>query len=679
MRKEQFNKRSSCRFKQFNRHGYSLFAALGKEVLIGVLSVSTLSYAKADGISIRPDLGEDTLSHQEVKLDEVVVTGSRAPLTALQSAKIVTVISRDDIHRAAVETVNDVLKLATGVDVRQRGGFGVQTDISLNGGTHDQLTILLNGVNISNPQTGHNASDFPVSIDDIERIEVLEGAAARVYGSNAFSGAINIVTRKDVDQHQLTARLESGSFGTVGTEGSYEWGKSMVGHALVSGGYTRSDGGSANSDFEKGRMYLNGQMNLLPNLSMNGQMGWSLQSYGANTFYSSLFPDQYEKTMHLMGSYGLTWRNVVKGLELSPTVYYNQFKDHYQLTRDMAGAAAGENYHDLDIYGLTLNALLEWSLGKTSLGADYNTERLWSTAYGEEQPEASWKAISGSDRQYSRLGKRQNTNLFLEHNVVLRQWTFSAGVLANRNTGLDNDFRFSPGVDIAYRPNIHWKLIASWNQAIRIPTYTDLYTNNKAQYGDVNLKPEHNSTLKMGASFRTLGIETVANTFYSHGTDMIDWVYETAESTRYHALNIGKLDNLGYSMDVTFHLPELVSPAFFITQVKLGYAYIYQTHETNQPIFKSLYALEYLKHKFTAQLDHRIWNRLSAHWALRWQQRMNGYTPYFKLDGKLQWDANRYQLYVKADYITNHRYVDVGGVLQPGIWVMAGGSIKLDL
>lgn len=63
MRKEQFNKRSSCRFKQFNRHGYSLFAALGKEVLIGVLSVSTLSYAKADGISIRPDLGEDTLSH----------------------------------------------------------------------------------------------------------------------------------------------------------------------------------------------------------------------------------------------------------------------------------------------------------------------------------------------------------------------------------------------------------------------------------------------------------------------------------------------------------------------------------------------------------------------------------------------------------------------------------------
>lgn len=69
-------------------------------------------------------------------------------------------MTREDIQRSAAQTINDVLKLATGVDVRQRGGFGVQTDISINGGTFDQIAIFLNGVNISNPQTGHNASDF---------------------------------------------------------------------------------------------------------------------------------------------------------------------------------------------------------------------------------------------------------------------------------------------------------------------------------------------------------------------------------------------------------------------------------------------------------------------------------------------------------------------------------------
>ena len=200
MYRHRFNDRQALRFKHFSRRSYALFSCIGREVLICTLSVATLTYAKADGISTKSAataMAADSLGRQEVKLDEVLVTGSRAPLTALQSAKIVTVISRDDIQRAEASSINDILKLATGVDVRQRGGFGVQTDISINGGTFDQITILLNGVNMSSPQTGHNAADFPVSLSDIERIEVLEGASARVFGSSAFNGAINIVTRTD--------------------------------------------------------------------------------------------------------------------------------------------------------------------------------------------------------------------------------------------------------------------------------------------------------------------------------------------------------------------------------------------------------------------------------------------------------------------------------------------------
>lgn len=172
--------RESLRFKRFTRKGYGLFSVLGREVLIGTLSIATLSHAKADGISVETELAGETTQRSELNLDEVVVTGTRTPLTQGEAAKIVSVITRDDIHRAAAETINDVLKLATGVDVRQRGGFGIQTDISIGGGTFDQIAILLNGVNISNPQTGHLSADFPVSLDDIERIEVIEGAASRV-------------------------------------------------------------------------------------------------------------------------------------------------------------------------------------------------------------------------------------------------------------------------------------------------------------------------------------------------------------------------------------------------------------------------------------------------------------------------------------------------------------------
>ena len=176
MKKQKFfEKPAPIRFKQFSRKGYALFSCIGREVIICTLSVATLTYAKADGISVKTNLVTDSMRHEEVRLDEVLVLGSRAPLSTWQSGMSVEVITRDEIQRAEASTINDVLKLATGVDVRQRGGFGVQTDISINGGTFDQIVILLNGVNISNPQTGHNASDFPVSLNDIERIEIIEG------------------------------------------------------------------------------------------------------------------------------------------------------------------------------------------------------------------------------------------------------------------------------------------------------------------------------------------------------------------------------------------------------------------------------------------------------------------------------------------------------------------------
>jgi iron complex outermembrane receptor protein len=58
---------------------------------------------------------------------------------------------------------------------------------------------------------------------------------------------------------------------------------------------------------------------------------------------------------------------------------------------------------------------------------------------------------------------------------------------------------------------------------------------------------------------------------------------------------------------------------------------------------------------------------------------MNGYHPYAKLDGKVQWSVPRYSLYVKADNITAHRYRDFGGIPQPGAWFMAGATINLDI
>lgn len=674
MFKQQFNKLQALRFSHFTRKSYALFSCLGKEVLIGTLSATTLTYAKADGISTREVLATDSLGHQEVKLDEVIVTGSRAPLTALQSAKIVAVISREDIDRAPAATVNDILKTAIGVDVRQRGGFGVQTDISINGGTFDQITILLNGINISSPQTGHNAADFPVALSDIERIEILEGASARVFGSSAFNGAINIVTRKE-NRSNVRVSAEGGSFGTFGGN----LGATLVSGPVVnsvSGGYKQSDGGTLHSDFKKRQLFYQGDL-ATRYADLRWQAGITSQDFGANTFYSAKYNDQFEATRRYITSLSGQLRPTGEAwLTLAPQLYWHRDYDHYQLIRGKEGASAGENYHRTDVYGASLTANIDWLLGKTSIGGDIRKEHIVSTAYGEEMVEADRIDIKGSDRQYSRRGDRTNTSLYLEHNVILGGLTVSAGVMANRNTGLDNDYRFYPGVDISYRPDDHWKVYASWNKALRVPTFTDLYTSNSVQQGDINLKPERNSMFKIGSRYRTVGFETVVSGFYSKGTNIIDWVHDSEGSTKYHAMNIGKLDNMGASADLTFNIAEMMRNPF-LTRIRASYAYIHQKHETEQQIYGSLYALEYLRHKFILQADHRVWNRLTATWALRWQQRMNGYHPYWKIDARLSWDEPSYSLYLKADNLTAHRYYDLGGVRQPGIWVMAGCKVKI--
>ena len=108
-------------------------------------------------------------------------------------------------------------------------------------------------------------------------------------------------------------------------------------------------------------------------------------------------------------------------------------------------------------------------LGKTAVAFDISKERIYSTALGEPLAAEDYKNIHGTDRQYTRKGERTNTNIMLEHNFIFGGFTLSAGVLANKNTGLDNDFRFYPGVDMSYRPNNNWKFFASWNKALRMP------------------------------------------------------------------------------------------------------------------------------------------------------------------------------------------------------------------
>ena len=217
--------------------------------------------------------GQAVDSIPDVEISEVKILSSRVPLTRAQTPVLVKVISRDEILAAPSTSVEQILKSASGVDVRQRGD-GVQTDISLRGGTFDQITILLNGINISSPHTGHLSADFPVSVDDIERIEILEGPSARVFGTQSFCGTINIVT-VDADPSKNgysfasqgvvnTFAGDNGYYGAnVSAVFSHNAGYNNAGNPNrfvhnISAGYVSDDVDVKNSSYSVSRVYYRG-------------------------------------------------------------------------------------------------------------------------------------------------------------------------------------------------------------------------------------------------------------------------------------------------------------------------------------------------------------------------------------------------------------------------------------
>ncbi|MDD3355707.1 MAG: TonB-dependent receptor plug domain-containing protein, partial [Dysgonamonadaceae bacterium] len=203
MNKKQINTTRAFRFKRFAGKSYSAFNSLNKVVTIGFLTGFTLVSAHASSVSpneaVRLEVKSDTIPDQE--LEEVVVTASKAELPLSRASKIVTLITKTEIERSPAQSVQDLLNNVAGIDVMQRGPHGVQSDISLRGGSFDQVAILLNGINLTNPQTGHYSFDIPVNLSDIERIEIIQGPASLVYGASAFAGGINIITKKEAESN----------------------------------------------------------------------------------------------------------------------------------------------------------------------------------------------------------------------------------------------------------------------------------------------------------------------------------------------------------------------------------------------------------------------------------------------------------------------------------------------
>ena len=698
MYKPTFNlKRPVLVFRQFGNKGYSLFACLGREVVCSVLSVATLTYASAESVSTDPVVTDSTsmTTAGEQMLDEVCVTGSRAPLTKSQAARMVTVLDRADIAQAPVQSVNDLLKYAVGVDVRQRGPIGAQTDISIRGGTSDQIILLLNGINICDPQTGHNAMDLPVDLSEIVRIEVLEGPAGRIYGTSSLVGAINIVTRSqesgDSSQY-MTLHAEGGSYGYFNLGGRYStdsrlqttdsFKSSISANYTRSDGYSRSKAGHLNTDFSGTKAFYQGQYDDEA-FRLHWHLGIADKGWGSSTFWASpkwQADDQYEHTTKL---YSAIQAETKQGLfHLSGNIYWNQNRDRYEGYRGQPEKMK-YNYNRTDVYGVSLSNYFDWAAGRTAFGAELRNEDLVSGNLGE--PLSQTHQIRGTDRDYTLGVNRTNISGYLEHNLLLHHFTISAGLVAVKNTWSNMNMTVYPGIDISYRPHPAWTLHASYNTSLRMPTFTEMYYKLQGYSANPHLKPEEMRALEAGLTYHS-SLFTYHFTLWKHnGRNMIDWIMDTSQGQDavWQSVNHTKINSLGFETSASIEIPLFTHHYSLFT---VSYSYIHQDKEQDANIV-SQYALEYLRHKLVANTRLQLSKPLSLSLNFRWQDRVGSYTdfdgtvcdyePYALLDTRLTWQQPRWKVYLEANNLFDTRYHDYGLVTQPGRWLIAGISLSL--
>jgi len=677
--KKTFKTSKTLCFKHWSRKSFAVFASLKSVVKIGFL-ISTLT------ILVAPQKGysqTDTIKiNKHLDIDEVIVSGERSPEVYSKISRIVTLIPKESVLRTPAQSLNDVFEYTPATDLRVRGKYGVQADLNIRGGSFDQNVILLNGINISNPQTGHLSLTLPIDIESVKQIEIFEGPSSRISGANAFSGAVNFVTETDtantVNFHAMYG--EHNLFKTNITASlSNKYVKNFVAFSVYG-----SDGFTHNTDFRSYSLYYNGNISV-DDAKVGIQLGLNDKSYGSNNFYSTKYKDQYEDN-----SASLTSISFDKGgrLKFHAAAYWRRFYDHFVLFR--YNPDLYQNYHATDVLGTNTNFSLLTFLGKTTVGVDMRNESINSTTLGHETGDSILVPDTDSI-YYKKFHSRNNTGLFVEQSYHTDKFSVSAGGIFNFNTDQGLKGKFYLGIDVSYKFYKNMRIYASVNSAVRMPTFTDLFYVGPENIGNPNLKPEESVTYEAGVKSASQLFTGNASFFFRQGKNIIDWNKQNSDDKLWTPSNITELNTTGIELQGMVNTSQFaINPIYGVRSLHFGFLFMNITKSTSNTI--SRYALDYLSSKITAGIDLRLYKNIYTNWQFVYQDR-NGdyqvynsetagydteqYEPFTLVDAKLYLEHKIFNPYIEVSNIFDVDYNDIGGVPQPGRWIRGGVKVNL--
>ena len=578
------------------------------------------------------------IAQQVQSLDSVTIESTRIDLPFKENSRTISIITAEVIEGSPATNLAELLQQEAGIDIRRQGIYGMQADLYIRGGSFDQTLLLIDGIKVEDPQTGHHTLNIALPLEVIKRIEIIKGPAARIFGQNAFTGAINIVTKTNGDLKNNVG-FQLGSYNqqhATATLGKSLDKASVMGHASINS----SEGYRYNTDFQNQNYFLKSSFNT-KTTPIDVIATFSERKFGGNQFYAIDAKEQYEETQSsLVGISTIIKRG---DLKISPQLYWKRNQDMYLYIRN--NPSVYRNLHISNKVGIQINSSYSSSFGVTGFGIDVAKVKMNS----------------------NRLGNRERWmgNFFLEHRFSLldNKLDVTPGVAVNYFS--EFDFNAFPGIDLGYRINDSFRVYANAGYTYRVPTYNDLYYVGRQDIGNENLVPERAISEEIGLKYFGNKLNASVAFFNRDSDNLIDYTKEN-EDDKWQSNNLKRLNSNGIEAQLSspFKLGQ------YTQSLSLGYTYLNEDLGTVKSNF-SKYVINSLNQHLTANIKTQFSKNFSQSVVYKFADRANG-ENYSVVDVQLKLMINTLELTLTGNNIFNASYVETGIVPMPKGNVLVG-------
>ena len=564
-------------------------------------------------------------------LDSITIKSSRIDLPFKENSRTISIITSETINESPATNLAELLQQEAGIDIRRQGIYGMQSDLYIRGGGFDQTLLLIDGIKVEDPQTGHHTLNIALPLEVIKRIEIIKGPAARIFGQNAFTGAINIVTKSN-ESIKNNVGFQLGSYNqqhAATTLGTRVGTTNLMGHASVN----NSEGYRYNSDFNNQNFFVKSSLNTAAN-PIELLATFSERKFGGNQFYAINAKEQYEETQSSLVGVSTTLK---KGdLKFSPQLYWKRNQDMYLYIRN--NPSVYRNLHISNKIGGQINAAYNSNIGVTGFGID----------------------LAKVEMESNRLGNRNRWigTLFVEHRFSFLDNTLD--VTPGVSVGYFSDFDTNafPGIDIGYTINQQLRIYANAGYTYRTPTYNDLYYLGSRDEGNENLVPEEAISQELGLKYFGDNVNASVVLFNRDSDNLIDYTKED-EADKWQSNNLKSLNTKG----IEFQLSTPFKLGQYNQDISIGYTHINEDLKALRANF-SKYIINSLNHHLTARMKSQFTKNLTHSFLYKFAERATG-ESYSVVDAQLKFLIPGLELSVTANNIFNTDYIETGIVPMP--------------